>query len=121
MDECVDALPPKPQIEGDIRMTGGARKIVILGIAMIEVTAFRLDRDDDFATSDRGKTELAGSTTGIIFRRAPGVCEIILQLTREPRQLLAVIVEVPPQFLAQEHLTKRFDEFDVKAGGIEIG
>src|SRR6516162_6268993 len=58
MDECVDALPPEPQIEGDIRMTGRARKIVIFRIAMIEVTSFWLDRDDDLATPDRGKTEL---------------------------------------------------------------
>ena len=73
MDECVDALPTKPQIERDIGVTGGARKIVILRIAMIEVTAFRLDRDDDLATPDPGKTKFAAMTTGIILRRAPGV------------------------------------------------
>src|SRR5262252_732816 len=121
MNKCVDALTPEPKIERDVGMAWRTRKIVIVRIAMIDVAAFGLDRDDDFAAPDRGKTKFAAAATAIILRRAPGVCEIILQLARKPRQLPSIIAEVPRQFLSQENLAKPFRRFDVETARIKIG
>ncbi len=97
MDDGINALAPQPEIKCNVGVARRAREIVILGIAIADIAAFRLDGDSHLAAPDRGETKFAAATGRIVFRRAPGTREIVLQPARKPGQLRAIIGNAPGQ------------------------
>ena len=117
----VNRLRAEPQMERDIGMTRRAGEIVIVRVTRIRLAALGLNRDDRSAASNRRKLERAVSTAWIVFRRAPGAYEIILQGLRKARERGAVIGHLPSKVLIEQRLAERADRLDIEAGLCEIG
>jgi len=121
VDDGVDTLPPEPEMERDIGMAGHARQIVIVGIAMTDITALRLNGDDRLAASDRGEMKCAVTAIGIVLRGAPCTRQIILELQGNTGERRAIFVHVPRQFPAQKRIARQLHRLDVKPCTREIG
>ncbi len=60
-------------------MARRAREIVIVITAIFDLAALGLHGNDRLAAQDRGEMELAAMDKWIVFRRAPGILQILLQ------------------------------------------
>ncbi len=79
MDKGVGGAALQPKVKRHIRMTRGARQIVIAGIAGQHIAPFGLQRDDRAAMTQGGKLERRARCKRIIFGRAPSGVHRILQ------------------------------------------
>src|SRR5690348_3263688 len=79
VDDRVDALLPQPEIKRDISVSGRARQVVIFGVAVSHGTAFRLERNNDLATTDRVETDSAVAAARIVLWHPPGVRKLVPQ------------------------------------------
>ena len=115
VDDGIDSLLPEPEMERDIGMTRRARQVVIVGIAVPDITALRLNGDDRLAASDRGEMKGAVTAIGIILWCSPRARQIILELLGKTGERLAIFAHVPSQFTAQERVARRPHRLDVKS------
>ena len=72
-------LCAQPEVEGHIGMTRGASEVVIAVFAVLQIAAFRLQRDQRVAAGLRGEVERAILNQRIILNRAPCVAKVIAQ------------------------------------------
>ena len=72
MNERVDLRDvAQPEIERDVAVARRRRGIVILRLAIMRLSAFRLQPDDEIAEARGAKFENAADAKRIILRRAP--------------------------------------------------
>jgi len=116
VDEGVEALGAKPEIEGNIAMARGTRQVVVIAVPRHDLAAFGLQRDQHMSTTDGGKVDGAIAHHGIAGRIAPGLRKVLPQRIGKRLQGRQILCHRPAQ-----RFTQRLGQGLARADAVALG